>query len=116
MRRHDFAESASAPIRRFEFDNFNVGEPGMLQESSEEGSNQEQTSAAHASDMQHLYPAAEPASRRRRRRSLDGERQIIPDSTTRDVSVGLTAIMVRLAPPYLVRDVRVGPTANIEYQ
>jgi hypothetical protein len=112
MRRHDFAESASAPTRRLEFDNINVGGPGMLQESSEEGLNQEQTSAASASIMQRLlYPAAELASRRRRR-SLDGERQIIPDSTTRDVSVGLTAI-IRLAPLYLVRDVSVGPTANI---
>jgi hypothetical protein len=85
--RHDFAHSASTPTRRFEFDNINVEGPGMLQETGEQGFNQEHSSAAHASDMQHLYSAADPA-RRRRRRSLDGERQIIPDSTTRDVTVG----------------------------
>jgi hypothetical protein len=113
MRRHDFAESASAPTRRFEFDNINVGGPGMPQESSEEGFTQEQTSVTYASDMQHLYFAADPASRRRRRRSLDGERQIIPDNTTRDVSVDVTANIVRLAPLYLVRDISLGPTANI---
>jgi hypothetical protein len=78
--RHDFAQSASTPTRRFEFDSINVEGPGMLQESGEQGFNQEQSSVAHSS-------AANPA-RRRRRRSLDGERQIIPDSTTRDVNVG----------------------------
>jgi hypothetical protein len=86
--RRDFAQSASTPTRRFEFDNINVEGPEMLQESGEQGFNQEQSSVAHASDVQqHLYSAADPA-RRGRRRSLDGERQIIPDSTTRDVSVG----------------------------
>jgi hypothetical protein len=85
--RRDFAQSASTPTRRFEFDNINIEGPEMLQEPGEEGFSQEQSSVAHASDIQqHLYSAADPA--RRRRRSLDGERQIIPDSTTRDVSVG----------------------------
>jgi hypothetical protein len=86
--RGDFAHLASTPTRRFEFDNINVEGPGMLQETGEQGfSQQEQSSAAYVSDMQHLYSAADPA--RRRRRSLDGERQIIPDSTTRDVAVGV---------------------------
>ncbi|PNF35022.1 hypothetical protein B7P43_G12139 [Cryptotermes secundus] len=86
--RHDFAQSASTPTRRFEFDNVNIEGPEMLQESGEQGFNQEHNSVSHASDMQqHLYSAADSARRRRRRRrSLDGERQITPNSITRDVS------------------------------
>jgi hypothetical protein len=83
---HNFTQSASAPTRRFEFDNINVEGPGLLQESGEQGVNREQISVPCVTDMQHLNSAADPA-RRRRRRSLDGERQIVPDSTTSDVSV-----------------------------
>jgi hypothetical protein len=76
----DSATVVSSPTRRFELDNATDARcVGHL----EYGLNVERTSVPHSSDVEHVQTAVDSA---RRRRSLDGERQIVPDSTT-DVSV-----------------------------
>jgi hypothetical protein len=64
-------------------DNINDARHGVHLEYGEHGFDMERTSLPHSSDVQHVQAAIDPA---RRRRSLDGERQIVPDCT-RDVSV-----------------------------
>ena len=77
-----FARSVSSQTRRFELDNVNNARHVVPLEFGEQGSDMERTRVPCSSDVQ---TAIDPATRRGR--SLGGERQIVPDSTTRDVSV-----------------------------
>jgi hypothetical protein len=89
----DSSTAVSSPTRRFESDNVTDARRVVL---PEYGLDVEQPSAPQLSDVEHVHTVVDSA--RRRRRSLDGERQIVPDSTT-DVSVCLTGnidIMSRL--------------------
>jgi hypothetical protein len=79
----DSATVVSSPTRRLELDN--VTDAGRVVH-LEYGLDVERTSVPHSSDVEHVQTAVDSARRRRRRRSMDGERQIVSDSTT-DVSV-----------------------------
>lgn len=95
--RRDSARSVSPPTRRVELDNSNNARHGVHHEYGEQRFDMERTSVSHSSDVQHVQTAVDPA---RRRRSLDGERQIVPDST-RDVSVcptGNIDVMSKIRP------------------
>jgi hypothetical protein len=76
----DSATAVSSPTRRLELDN--VADATRVVH-LEYGLDMEGTSVPHSSDVEHVQTVVESA--RRRRRSMDGERQIVPDSTT-DVS------------------------------
>lgn len=78
------ATVASSPTRRLELDNVTDTRRAVH---LEYGLNVEQTSVQHSSIVEHIQTAVDSA--RRRRRSMDGERQIVPDITT-DVSVCMT--------------------------
>jgi hypothetical protein len=78
---HDSATAVSSPTRRLELDNVTDARRVVH---LEYGLDVERTSVPHSSDVDHVQAAVDSA--RRRRRSMDGERQIVPDSTT-DVSV-----------------------------
>jgi len=77
----DTATAVSSPTRRLELDNV-TGARRVVH--LEYGLDVERTSVPHSSDVEHVQTTVDSA--RRRRRSMDGERQIVPDSTT-DVSV-----------------------------
>jgi hypothetical protein len=125
---HDFAQSASFPVRRFELDNISDERHEMPQESGEQVFDPEQTDVLPSSGMQRLQSVTDNARGRRRRRrrrrssssssnsssSLDEERQIVPDSTTRDVSVSPADNRVRMQITYEVSQTRsVLPTYTI---
>jgi hypothetical protein len=78
---HDSATAVSSPTTRLELDNVTDARRVVH---LEYGLEVERTSVPHSSDVEHVQTAVDSA--RRRRRSMDGERQIVPDSTT-DVSV-----------------------------
>jgi len=81
---HESATAVSSPTRRLELDNVTDTRRVVR---LEYGLDVEQTSVPHSSDVEHVQTAVDSA--RRRRRSMDGERQIVPDITT-DVSVCMT--------------------------
>jgi len=78
----DSATAVLSPTRRLELDNVTDARRVVH---LEYGLDMERTGVPHSSDVEHVQTAVDSA-RRRRRRSRDGERQIVPDSTT-DVSV-----------------------------
>lgn len=80
----DSATAVSSPTRRLELDNVTAARRVVH---LEYGLDVEQTSVPHSSDVELVQTAVDSA--RRRRRSMDGERQIVPDITT-DVSVCTT--------------------------
>jgi len=77
----DSATSVSPPTRRLELDNVTDARHVVH---LDYGLDVDQTSVPHTPDVEHVETAVDSA--RRRRRSVDGERQIVPNSTT-DVSV-----------------------------
>jgi hypothetical protein len=79
----DSATSVSSPTRRLEVDNVTDARRVVH---LDYGLGVDRTSVPHTSDVEHVQTAVDSA---RRRRSMDGEREIVPNSTT-DVSVCLT--------------------------
>lgn len=77
----DSATSVSSPTRRLELDNVTDARHVVH---LDYGLDMDRTRVPHTSDVENVQTAGDSA--RRRRRSVDGERQIVPNSTT-DVSV-----------------------------